>query len=332
MYEDRDDFALLRIVRSDEYTAEGRSEAYSLLLARGFTETSIAEAPLDPILPIEDDFPFIPMRSSDDRSVAQVLASATYRRRLHRITITMVFVAAVLLIVAMFSPENAIPGVAQLLVLIHFLTHGLFWERPARILLLRPFNTQRQRLGLSHLVRNQLSFFGHVYTLQDSLFRGSGGYLPGSGSWLWGPMRRAFAFHTVVASDVDLLHLQKAIGRRIRRNLNWAASTTRLFPVSSDPQYWRRTIQLLLNSCDVIVVDASDERSNVAWEMAEIARCKLSARTIAITCASDPSIAIATATIASPEANCPVFQYDSMWGEIVESQQFLLAVAERVLL
>jgi hypothetical protein len=47
----------------------------------------------------------------------------------------------------------------------------LLWQRPARLLFLRPFNRRPLTRGLSRLVRRDVARYGHVYTLADADLR-----------------------------------------------------------------------------------------------------------------------------------------------------------------
>lgn len=318
------------IVRSGDYTSEARRAAHQVLLGRGFTEASIADTPIDPVCP-RDERTLSARRPKDERSTAQILAAANRRRLLFRATATMAICAVPIGLIASISASENLKAFAQLLVYVHLAIHAIFWRTPARILLLRPFNATGQRVGLGRLITRHLGFLGHVYTLQDNVFQGNEGYLPGRGSWVSGVQRLRFSFNITVDVEDDLWVLQRGINQRFRRNLNWAASLNRVFAVAADPRYWRRTVQVLINACDVVIIDASEACSGVMWETSEIAHYELGSHTIILTSEAGGAIAHDAAKIIGVDERSAVFQYDRATGRVRDIDSFLTAVAQCVI-
>lgn len=138
------------------------------------------------------------------------------------------------------------------------------WNDPARFLLLRPFNRGHLTRPLKRIVRRDLSSFGHVYTLSDADI-----YIP----WyiriplLLGQMALfSFRFRKIQSFN-KLSALQKTINRTWLRNVNWCLARNKIFAIASADAIWQPVVRLLAEKVDAIIIDATDLRPHVLWEV-----------------------------------------------------------------
>jgi hypothetical protein len=84
--------------------------------------------------------------------------------------------------------------------------------------------------------------------------------------WLF-PLFRPF-FN--VYSDEDISRLKDFISRRRARNIAWVLSWDKLFKISCTSETWKHTVQHLINSVQLIVVDLSNIGEGLKWELDEL--------------------------------------------------------------
>ena len=138
------------------------------------------------------------------------------------------------------------------------------WKNPAKFLIFRPFNRTRVTGSLKKIVRNEISEFGHVYTLADSeikvpwyvkipIFLGQLSFFHFRNRTLYIPNQ--------------LVKLAKAMNHRIRRNINWYLSFSKLFSVNCTDMGWRSTVAFLTPMFDGFILDLSHPSINITWEI-----------------------------------------------------------------
>lgn len=138
------------------------------------------------------------------------------------------------------------------------------WHTPARFLFLRPFNHGPLTRSLTRVARRDVAPFGHVYTLSDSDIK-----VP----WyirvplVLGQLA-LFSFRIRRVRDARHVEgLGRAADRIWLRNINWCMSFSKVFPVASTDERWREVVGCLLKRSDGILVDASELRENLLWEV-----------------------------------------------------------------
>lgn len=138
------------------------------------------------------------------------------------------------------------------------------WSEPPRFLLLRPFNRGRLNRPLRRIVRKIIGPLGHVYTLSDADIR-----VP----WyvriplLLGQIA-LFSFRARrIRTSRQVARLERMLNRTWLRNVNWSLSNTKAFPVTTDDACWQAVVRTLAQSVDAIVIDATELRPNVMWEV-----------------------------------------------------------------
>lgn len=148
------------------------------------------------------------------------------------------------------------------------LPYVLFWKTPGHFLLLRPFSKKWNRGIVKRLMRRNVAPYGHIYTLSDSKIK-----IP----WyiqipiILGQLSLfLFRFRTIYRPE-QLEKLELAIRRRWLRNLNWSLSYMKIFPVTCMDFSWKACVSRLLSDMDVIIIDLSETKTGVIWELD---RCK----------------------------------------------------------
>src|SRR6185369_1560941 len=148
----------------------------------------------------------------------------------------------------------------------------LFWRTPLQILLLRPFEFPKSQQRTRRFAREYLRYLGHTYTLSDPEVKPRPLFLESvqvllvlSSLWLY----RAFRPYYKVKTDEDVTGLKEFINGRFARNIAWVLSWDKLFKISCTVQTWKRTVQHLINTAQLIVVDLSHAGEGLRWELDE---------------------------------------------------------------
>lgn len=153
------------------------------------------------------------------------------------------------------------------------------WERPARILLLRPFNDSWVSRHLRRLVHVELARFGHVYTLADPLIR-----IP----WyvripVFLGQLSLFSFRRItVQTPLDIEAMARMLWRTRMRTINWCVSSSKIFPLYCSTQAWQSCVARLILEVDVIILDLTGLRQGVLFELALLRRLGAFSKVIAI--------------------------------------------------
>jgi hypothetical protein len=138
------------------------------------------------------------------------------------------------------------------------------WRDPIRFLVLRPFNNDHVTKELSALLRDEFARFGHCYTLSDRRVRVP---LHVRVPLLLGQL--SFFNYRVrkIRRPRHIDKIARGMHHRIRRNINWCLSTTKLFPISCCDAGWRACVRRLVQDVDIVIVDVSNITGNVLWEL-----------------------------------------------------------------
>ncbi|MEQ1493157.1 MAG: hypothetical protein ABL871_09595 [Terricaulis sp.] len=159
--------------------------------------------------------------------------------------------------------------------------------KPARVLLLRKFDVEAIAKPLKEMIWDELSEFGHVISLSDRYIQPERlvwvgqiaavltSPIVGLGYWLLLPFRliwRIFDRSTMGEAIVSDAHDYRNLARRLRDlvglNVQVALATDEhALLVRSSDRWWKLVVQLLIDSCDVIVVDASQIAPAAEWEL-----------------------------------------------------------------
>jgi hypothetical protein len=140
------------------------------------------------------------------------------------------------------------------------------WTSPRRFLLLRTFNRGWPNQALRRIARRNVGPLGHAYTLSDADIKRpwttKAPYLLGQFSLF------SFRLRTIQTQE-QVSRLERAINRTWLRNLNWCLSFNKLFPVVSTDAAWKSCVSRLIKASDAILIDVSELRQSVVWEIEE---------------------------------------------------------------
>lgn len=163
-------------------------------------------------------------------------------------------------------------------------------RRPARVVLLRPFGERSMTRALKKVVKRQFDGLEPVITLSDRhykpnpllwlglLFSG----VTGLGHLLLAPFFRPSYRIASVKNSSSFLRFARRISGTFWPHVRTLLSRGQALNVRSSDHWWRRCVDLLLNSCNLIVMDVSKVSTGSTWEIHQIARRSLAPRTVFI--------------------------------------------------
>jgi hypothetical protein len=185
----------------------------------------------------------------------------------------------------------------------------VLWRRPAKLVLLRPFNRGWPNRIWKRIVRRSAARFGHVYTLADTDIRVPFiAKLP----FLLGQLSLFTYRLKKIRLDRHVDGLVRQMDNLWLRNLNWCLSLSRIFVLTSAAECWRSTVTALVKKADVIMIDATELRPNVLWEI-EQCRCQgIQDRVLLFVIAERRETVLLELSNAWGDTPCPaqVFSYD----------------------
>jgi hypothetical protein len=71
----------------------------------------------------------------------------------------------------------------------------------------------------------------------------------------------------IIRSSERLGAIDRAMRRTWLRNVNWCMSWNKLFAVASTDEHWQAVVDVFLARADAVVIDVSDLREHVVWEI-----------------------------------------------------------------
>ena len=200
------------------------------------------------------------------QSMAEAIDAARETRSSLLVVLFLVsfFVVASLVPVFILAGYLVVFFVPSLLVFPVSLVIAMVWKDPLQLLLLRPFNRQDASKPLRRILRSEVSAFGHCYTLADADLRVSVWQkLP----MLYGQLIFLSFRQRKITSPRNLGKLLKAMHARVRRNLNWAVSRDKIFPVACVDAGWQACVRNLVGKSHLVIMDLSGFSENLQWEL-----------------------------------------------------------------
>lgn len=251
--------------------------------------------------------------------------------------------------------EGAAAGLMLAVILLWFAHYlGLFafleWTYPDRILLLRPFGQRRVSKALKRFNRRTLAYRGFTLTLADKYLKNSlSAYLLANipldmGSLLvalYRPLFRRMHRWVFIRRSRDLRILRLRLRSRwtlTRFWQSWLGLGDRINKFRSRDELWKDCIGILLDDCQVIVVDLSDAGAGTLWELEELFRRDYGYKSIFLVCHDDEEVLAAQAVlervIAAERVGAPgmpmLHRYTSDDGRLLEPDAFDSAYAAAV--
>jgi hypothetical protein len=199
------------------------------------------------------------------------------------------------------------------------------WQSPPRFLLLRPFNRARLSRPLKQLLRREVAPFGHVYTLSDADIK-----VP----WyvrmpiVLGQLALFSCRFRRIRDQAQIPGFVRAVERTWLRNINWCMAFGKVFPVASSDHAWRALVECLLPRCDAVIIDVSDLRENVMWEIERARSLGLETRTLYLLPSdqADTSHAALTLAAGADTSASRLFLYTK--NSLVDRARFRAALVE----
>lgn len=231
---------------------------------------------------------------------------------------------------------KACVGMVIPLALIYFFASWLR-ARPMRILMLRKFNDRRLGKVYNRLISAELQHFGHVVALADKHVRRS------TFAWLGGILMRGIQSipnFVITVATLPLLLLLRAtdrtrwgpafvaaprdfrlLAKRLFDRLEMNTETTFVskgYLVRTTDAWWRLVVRLMMDSADVIVLDASYVTEGTKWEIETMMHLDLWGRVVRLSLDAQHDEARVALAHAPPG---PIFTYDES-GAIQDTPAF----------
>lgn len=168
-----------------------------------------------------------------------------------------------------------------------FLLSGIgaiaFRNRAIRILLLRPFDEKQLAYALKRFVVKQLGRTGLVFTLADRNYKpnliariaelfqfGPGLILYLIVAYVFGPALHNSRRIARVTGKFKFRALADSLRQNIRMNYWSLLSGDAGFNIRSANDWWQRCVHLLMNSCEIVVIDLSNVKEGMIWEINQL--------------------------------------------------------------
>jgi hypothetical protein len=225
-----------------------------------------------------------------------------------------------------------------------------FWRSPDRILLLRPFGQGPVSRALKRFTRKNLAYRGFTFTLADkhlkhSLAAYALSHVPldiGSVFMVfYRPLfRRAHRF-VFVRKPYDLHLVRSRLRSRWQLGgfwQSWLGLGDRINKFRSSDELWKDCIDVLLDNCQVIVVDLSYIGAGTTWELEQLFRRGHDYKAVVLVPDDDHQVAVAEALVSrmaaqygTAQRGLPVlFRYSPSDGSVVDPAGFENAYAAAV--
>jgi hypothetical protein len=158
----------------------------------------------------------------------------------------------------------------------------LLWPDPDRILLLRPFGQGPLSRAMKRFNRKHLAWHGFTFTLADKYLKHSLtayalAHVPldlGSiATIVYRPLFRRLHRFVFITKPDDLALLRLRLRQRWRLSAFWQARlglSDRINKFRSRNELWQDCISMMLDECQVIVVDLSRAGAGTTWEVEQI--------------------------------------------------------------
>lgn len=208
-------------------------------------------------------------------------------------------------------------------------------KRTARVLLLRPFGRAQMTSALKRVVRRHLGLLGHTYTLSDQNYRPNFileilNRVFGWIMYVLGPLLRPSLRVTSVKDERTFLMLSDFLLRKVSPSCLGLLCSDQAFNIRTTDAWWKRCIDLLMRSSDLIVMDISRVSTGSAWEVVELAKRGLLAKCVFIAQAGQSEDGLASIRqLLPPDAQPRVHMFDSE-GKFAESTELDRLLQDRI--
>jgi len=158
----------------------------------------------------------------------------------------------------------------------------LLWRDPDRILLLRPFGQGPLSRAMKRFNRKHLSWHGFTFTLADKYLKHSLtayalAHVPldfaSIATVVYRPLFRRLHRFVFITKPDDLALLRLRLRQRWRLSAFWQSRlglSDRINKFRSSNELWQDCIDMMLDECQVIIVDLSRAGAGTTWEVEQI--------------------------------------------------------------
>jgi hypothetical protein len=207
-------------------------------------------------------------------------------------------------------------------------------RRTLRVLLLRPFGKRRLSKPLQALTLSSLGRIGSVYTLSDRNYRPNFLLLGldriiGLGNLVTGPIFRRSYRVASIRNERTFLNFARKLSKWRMRNFMGLLTGDQAFNIKSSDDWWQMSIDMLLHSTELVVMDVSRIGPGSAWEIGHMARRGLVENCLFIVQEGFADEGIATVAKMVPHVSVKIWRYRST-GRFVEAEGFQKTVDERI--
>lgn len=317
-----DDEALVAALQLPDHTLRAKEVVSSELAKRGLKHQAVP------------DWLPVPSRATLPPAIRRNIRPGRYRRfmRNRRRMQTVIRSTAIVGLVTVVGLLVVIP-----LVTLMSLVGGIAGrKRTARVLLLRPFGQARMTRALKRVVRRHVGLLGHTYTLSDQNYRPNFVLAALNRVFDWvltvlGPLLRPSLRVTSVKDERTFLILSDFLLRTATPSFQGLLCSDQAFNIRTTDQWWKRCIDLLMWSSDLIVMDISRVSTGSAWEVTELARRGLLERCVFIAQAGYQAEGLASIAPLLPRDVQPhVYVFDGS-GNFAEASELDRVLESRIL-
>jgi tetratricopeptide (TPR) repeat protein len=328
-----EDRELLQAIHNPDHSPAAISVIREILHTRGRTDEEIDRFRIDPDELCMPSFAPTPTPSG-------ALARVQRWRKVNRMLNVLILAAAALSLPSCSEKHISLFTIAcWCLAAALYLLKPILWRYPVRILLLRPFGTERVSMSLTRFVRTNLNYFGHVFTLADKHVKESPfivrvmSVAPISIESIillpYYPFIKRLRPRIFVRNASDFRALSDRLWSRWILNTFWRGSyLDKLRAVQTTESWWRRCIDLLASTCEAIVVDLTIVKAGTRWEVSKICAENLLPKTLFIVQNTFlPQAQQILTDCHESDITIPIFTYDA-GGHLEQETAFRDAVCQ----
>jgi hypothetical protein len=169
----------------------------------------------------------------------------------------------------------AVIGWALLVLIIIPIGVLLGLKKTIRILLLRPFGERKMTKALKQVVIDHLGTRAHVFTLSDRNYRPNpfvrlGDFIASGVRYLIAAVARPSIRIATVKNARTYLRMATKLSARLQPSFRNFVTGGQASNIKSTDRWWKWCIDLLMHSCDVIVMDISKVSTGSTWEIDQL--------------------------------------------------------------
>lgn len=330
-----DDRSLLWAYFWPGHLREAKSIIAAQLINRGHSEEEISN-----FLP--DSTQLAVSSSFKSEKPKQEYLAITSRRstffKYYRATMPLIIILLFILIEKIDEDENLKPlGVLFILFFFIeiFVCGFLFKNIKLRVLLLRPFGEKKMTGALKRFVLKNIGKMGHVYTLSDQNYRPNLFLAALNLVWDFGVVLMSpFFMNSIRVGSVHnarsfrklerfMSKLERFMKRQLKLSLLTFQNGGQALNVRSSDAWWKICVLMLINSCEVVVIDLSLVKEGTAWELRTLRELSLLSKCVFIV--GEDQLEIATRRLLQEgfgyDVKLPIYTYRAD-GRLPATSQF----------